>query len=72
VNDAADTRTAEPDHHRRPRAARQRAIPHAAIATPPSEAPTKNVINPAMTYSFTSTLRCNGREGLRGAARAIT
>jgi hypothetical protein len=57
VHDAAYTRAAETDHHRRPRPARQRAIPHTTIAAPPTEAATKNVISPAMTYSSTSTLR---------------
>ena len=57
VDDAEHTRPAETDHHRRPRPARQRAIPHTTIAAPPTEAPTKNVISPAMPYSFTSTVR---------------
>jgi hypothetical protein len=70
VNDAAHTRPPEPDHHRRPRPARQRAIDHATIATLPNEAQTKNVTSPAMTCSFTSTIRGNGRGYPRPPAQA--
>jgi hypothetical protein len=58
VDDAPDKRPAKTDHHRRPRPARQRVIPHATIAAAPTEAPTKNVISPAMTCSLTSTISC--------------
>ena len=61
VDDAAHTRPPEPDHHRRPRTARLRATHHAPIATTPTEAQTKNVTSPAMTCSFTSTIRGDGR-----------
>jgi hypothetical protein len=52
MNDAAHPRPPEVDHHRRPRPARQGAIPHATIAAPPNEAQTKNVTNPAITRSL--------------------
>jgi hypothetical protein len=58
VDDAPDARPAKMDHHRRPRPARQRVIPQATIAAAPTEAPTKNVISPAMTCSLTSTISC--------------
>jgi hypothetical protein len=61
VNDATHARPPELDHHRRPRAARQREIHNATIATLPNEAQTKNVTSPAMTCSFYSTIRGDGR-----------
>src|SRR5919108_2149904 len=76
VDDTAHPRPAERDHHRRPRAERQRATPQAVIATPANEAPATKTTTPAISSSSSQgehhgCIRLPSRNRLGRAGRLI-